>query len=63
MGLRKMSGPERERERERENCHNEEIYGLYSSQNIAFFNGATAPSGPRPPQCRGFTITQTHNTW
>jgi hypothetical protein len=27
-----------------------------------FFYGAAAPSGPRPPRCRGFTITLRHNT-
>ena len=25
-----------------------------------FFHGATAPSGQRPPYCRGFTITLRH---
>jgi len=50
-----MSGPERGRD----SYHNEEIYGLYSSQFI--FYGATAPSGPGPPQYRGFMITQTFN--
>jgi hypothetical protein len=29
---------------------------------IFFFNGATAPSGPRPPHYRGFTITLRHTT-
>ena len=27
-----------------------------------FFHGATAPSGPRLPHYRGFTITLRHNT-
>ena len=27
-----------------------------------FYHGATAPSGPRPPHCRGFTITLRHTT-
>jgi hypothetical protein len=27
-----------------------------------FFHGATDPSAPRPPHCRGFTITQTYHT-
>jgi hypothetical protein len=27
------------------------------------FHGATAPSGPRPPHCRGFTITLRHTAF
>ena len=27
-----------------------------------FYHGATAPSGPRPPHCRGFMITLRHTT-
>jgi hypothetical protein len=27
-----------------------------------FYHDATAPSGPGPPRCRGFTITLRHNT-
>jgi hypothetical protein len=30
--------------------------------HIFFFHGSTAPSGPRPPDYRGFTITIRHNT-
>ena len=28
-----------------------------------FYHGATAPSRPRPPHCRGFTITLRHTTF
>ena len=28
-----------------------------SGQIFFFFHGATAPGGPGPPNCRGFTIT------
>ena len=30
--------------------------------NIFFRHGATAPTGPGPPQCLGFTITLRHTT-
>jgi len=30
--------------------------------NIFFYYGATAPSGPRPPQYQGFVITLRHTT-
>jgi len=32
------------------------------SKSISFHSGATAPSGPRPPHYRGFTITLRHTT-
>jgi len=28
-------------------------------KETSFYHGATAPSVPRPPHCRGFTITDT----
>jgi hypothetical protein len=37
------------------------IHNLYSSEKF-FPHGATAPSGPRPPHCQGFTITLRHIT-
>jgi hypothetical protein len=32
------------------------------TNNNFFCHGATAPSGPKPPHCRGFTITLRHTT-
>jgi hypothetical protein len=29
----------------------------YTSNSILFFHATTAPGGPEPPHCRGFTIT------
>jgi hypothetical protein len=33
---------------------------LFFNDGDIFFHGATAPSGPGPPHCRGFTITLRH---
>jgi hypothetical protein len=37
---------------------------IYTHKNllIHFFRGATAPRGPVPPHCRGFTITLRHTS-
>jgi hypothetical protein len=34
--------------------------GLAFIEGDILFRGVTAPSGPRPPRCRGFTITLRH---
>ena len=34
---------------------------LHIHSFLSFFNGSTAPWGPRPPHCRGFTITLRHS--
>jgi len=31
--------------------------------SVYFFNGATVPSGPGPPHCRGLSITHRHTTF
>ena len=33
-----------------------------TTEVLLFFHGATAPSGPRPSHCRGFTVTLRHTT-
>jgi hypothetical protein len=37
-------------------------YGLYTTSAPPPPNGATAPSGPGPPHCPGYTITLRHTT-
>jgi hypothetical protein len=37
---------------------NQEVYS--PSEEIFFYYGSTAPSGPRPPRYRGFMITFRH---
>jgi regulator of replication initiation timing len=51
--LRKTFGPRREEVTgDWRRLYKEEFHDLCSS-----FYGATTPSGPGPPHCRGFTIT------
>jgi hypothetical protein len=38
------------------------LHSYFVSTNDTFFNGPTAPSGPRPAYYRGFTITLRHTT-
>ena len=41
----------------------EKVYICHIPLNNFFFGGgATSISGPRPPNCRGFTITPRHTT-
>ena len=37
-------------------------YTIYGLKTDFFSNGATAPRGPGPPHCQGFTIILTHQT-
>jgi hypothetical protein len=40
-----------------------QLMSIKNNLHFTFFsNGATAPSGPGPPQCRGFTFTLRHTT-
>ena len=36
---------------------------LTGFSGIMYIHGATAPSGPGPPNCKGFTITLRHTRW
>jgi hypothetical protein len=46
------------------NCNNILLYSYIYIRNIYIyiFLGATAPGGPGPPHCQGFTITLRHTT-
>ena len=44
-------------------CTNTKLKQYEDNTNTTFcYHGTTAPSGPRPPLCRGFTITLRHTT-